>query len=93
MSSDTSRHNPCECGSGKKYKDSCGAPKGEVTSMRVKDINVFELTPGLANALAASQDASYREYFRADVLRTSTKEAERQIAAHTGAQALSHEGA
>jgi len=49
--------------------------------MRVKDINVFELTPGLANALAASQDASYKEYFRADVLGTSTKEAERQIAA------------
>ncbi len=46
MSSDTSRHDPCECGSGKKYKACCGAPKGEVTNMRVKDLNVFELTPG-----------------------------------------------
>jgi len=81
MSSDTSRHNPCECGSGKKYKDCCGAPKGEVTRMRVKDINIFELTPGLANALASSLDGSYKEYFRADVLGRSTMEAERKIAA------------
>jgi|HubBroStandDraft_3_1064219.scaffolds.fasta_scaffold36417_2 hypothetical protein len=29
MSSDTSRHNPCECGSGKEYKECCGEPKGE----------------------------------------------------------------
>jgi hypothetical protein len=30
--------------------------KGEVESMRVKDISSFELTPGLANALSASLD-------------------------------------
>jgi len=81
MSSDISRHNPCECGSGKKYKDCCGAPKGEVTSMRVKDINAFELTPGLADALTESLDASYQEYFVAACSGSSTKEAERRIAA------------
>ncbi len=49
--------------------------------MRVKDVNVFELTPGLADALSASLDASYLEYFTADCSGTSTKEAERRIAA------------
>ena len=34
--------------------------KGKVASVRVKDVNVFELTPGLADALTASMDASYR---------------------------------
>jgi hypothetical protein len=60
MSSNTGRNDPYGCGSGKKYKDCCGAPKGKVTSMRVKDINDFELTPGLANALASSLDVSYK---------------------------------
>jgi hypothetical protein len=80
MSSETSRHEPCECGSGKKYKDCCGAPKGEVTKMRVKDIRIFELTPGLADALSASLDVSYKKYFKAEVSGRSTEQAERQIA-------------
>lgn len=66
---------------GNKFKDCCGAPKHEVASMRVKDLNVFELTPGLADALSASVDAAYLEYFTADCSEASTKEAERQIAA------------
>ena len=80
MGSNTGRNDPCGCGSGKKYKDCCGAPKVEV-DMRVKDLNVFELTPGLAGALSASLDPSYLEYFTADCSGKSTKEAERQIAA------------
>ena len=66
MGSNTGRNDPCGCGSGKKYGECCGAPKGEVTNMRVKDLNVFELTPGLADALSASLDAAYLEYFSAD---------------------------
>ena len=81
MSSNTGRNDPCECVSGKKYKDCCGAPDAEVESMRVKDINVFELTPGLADALTASLDASYRQYFTADCSGGSTQEAEKKIAA------------
>jgi hypothetical protein len=49
--------------------------------MRVKDLNVFELTPGLADALWASLDSSYVEYITADCSGTSTKEAEQRIAA------------
>ena len=48
MSSQTGRNDPCGCGSGKKYKNCCGAPQLEVASVRVKDLNVVELTPGLA---------------------------------------------
>jgi hypothetical protein len=81
MSGNTGPNDPCECGSGKKYKDCCGAPKGEVESMRVKDINTFELTPGLADAFTASLDASYLEYFTAACSGRSTKEAEKRIAA------------
>ena len=81
MSSKTGRNDPCGCGSGKKYKDCCGAPEGEVSTMRVKDVNVFELTHGLADALTASLDPSYLEYIAADCSGTSTKEAERRIAA------------
>ena len=81
MSRDTQCNDPCGCGSGKKYKDCCGAPKVEVGIMRVKDLNIFELTPGLADALAASLDSSYLEYITADCSGTSTKEAERRIAA------------
>src|SRR5271169_270268 len=55
--------------------------KGEVASVRVKDLNVFELTPGLADALSASLDASYLEYFTTDCSGSSTKEAEMRIAA------------
>jgi hypothetical protein len=69
------------CGSGKKYEDCCGVPKGEVANMRVKDVNVFELTPGLADALSASLDASYLEYLTAACSGMSTKESERRIAA------------
>jgi len=47
----------------------------------VKDLNAFELTPGLADALSASLDAAYLEYFIATVRGASTKEAERGIAA------------
>jgi hypothetical protein len=81
MSSQTGRNDPCGCGSGQKYKDCCGAPKLEVASVRVKDLSDFQLTPGLADALTASLDASYREYFVAACSGMSTKEAERQIAA------------
>ena len=47
----------------------------------MKDVNVFELTPALADALSASLDSSYLEYITADYSGTSTKEAERRIAA------------
>jgi hypothetical protein len=50
------------------------------SAMRVKDLNVFELTPRLADALSASLDAAYLEYFTADCSGTSTSEAERRIA-------------
>ena len=55
--------------------------EGKVASMRVKDMNIFELTPGLAGALAESLDSSYLEYFTAACSGRSTKEAERRIAA------------
>jgi hypothetical protein len=55
--------------------------KGKVASVRVKDVNAFELTPGLANALSASLDSSYLEYITADCSGKSTKEAEKRIAA------------
>jgi hypothetical protein len=81
MSSNTGQNDPCGCGSGKKYKNCCGTPKHEVASMRVKDIKDVELTPGLADALTASLDGSYLEYFTAACSGRSTKEAERRIAA------------
>jgi len=81
MSSSEKLDNLCGCGSGKKYKDCCGAPQGEVSTTRVKDINSFELTPGLANALSASLDGSYQQYFIAAVSGAGTKEAEKGIAA------------
>jgi hypothetical protein len=81
MSSQTGRNDPCGCGSGQKYKDCCGAPKLEVASVRVKDVKDVELTPGLAEAFTASLDGAYVEYFTAACSRTSTKEAERLIAA------------
>ncbi len=80
MGSNTGRNDPCGCGSGKKHKDCCGALQGEVQTMRVNDLNVFELTPGLADALSASLDPAYLEYFTADCSGTSTSEAERRIA-------------
>jgi hypothetical protein len=52
------------------------------------EFDIFELTPGLAGALAESLDSSYLEYFTAACSGRSTKEAER----HTGGQALSHKG-
>jgi hypothetical protein len=81
MSSSEELNDLCGCGSGKKYKDCCGAPQGEVSTTRVKDINSFELTPGLANALSASLDGSYQQYFIAAVSGAVTKEAEKGIAA------------
>jgi hypothetical protein len=81
MGSNTGRNDPCACGSGKKYKDCCGAPKLEVASVRVKDLSDFQLTPGLADALTASLDVSYREYFVAACSGRSTKEAEARIGA------------
>jgi len=56
-------------------------PQLEVASLRVKDLSDFQLTPGLAEALTASLDNSYREYFAAACSGRSTKEAERRIAA------------
>jgi len=47
----------------------------------VKDLSDFQLTPGLADALTASLDPSYLEYFAAACSGKSTKEAERRIAA------------
>ena len=81
MSSNTGHNDPCGCGSGKKYEDCCGAPQGEVTGVRTKDLSVFELTPGVADALSASLDAAYLEYFTADCSGTSTKGAEARIGA------------
>jgi hypothetical protein len=76
MSSTTGRHERCECGSGKKYKDCCGAPHVEVRSMRASDIGVFELTPGLGDALTASLDASYMEYIAAGCSRKAQRKLE-----------------
>ena len=81
MSSHTGRSDPCECGSGKKWKDCCGAPKHEVASVRVKDLSDFQLTPGLADALTISLDAAYVEYFAAACSGSSTTEAKRRIGA------------
>ncbi len=81
MGSNTGRNDPCGCGSGQMYKNCCGTPKLEVASVRVKDLSDFQLTPGLAEALTASLDASYREYFVAACSGMSTKEAKRKIAA------------
>ena len=44
-------------------------------------INSFELTLGLANALSASLDGSYQQYFIAAVSGAVTREAEKGIAA------------
>ena len=55
--------------------------EGKVASVRVKDVNAFQLTPGLADALSASLDTSYLEYIAADCSGASTKDAERRIAA------------
>lgn len=81
MGSKTGRNAPCACGSGKKYKNCCGAPKDEVASVRAKDVKDVELTPGLADALTASLDTSYLEYLTAACSGRSTKEAEMRIAA------------
>jgi hypothetical protein len=81
MSSGTGRNDPCGCGSGKKYKNCCGAPEGAVATIRTKDVKDFELTPGLAEALTESLDASYLEYFTAASSGRSTRECERRIAA------------
>jgi len=81
MSSETGRNDPCGCGSEKKYKNCCGTPQLEVASVRVKDLSDFQLTPGLAEALTASLDASYREYFVAACSGSCTREAKKRIAA------------
>ena len=56
-------------------------PQLEVASLRVKDLSDFQLTPGLAEALTASLDDSYREYYAAACSGRNTQEAERHIAA------------
>jgi hypothetical protein len=81
MSNEIGRNDPCGCGSGKKYKKCCGAPKGTPASLRPKDIKDFELTPGLAEVLQASLDASYVEYWVATNAGRSKEEIERRIAA------------
>ena len=81
MSSSEERNDPCGCGSGKRHKDCCGAPRSEVEFVRTKDLSAFELIPGLADALSASLDAAYLEYFAAACSGASTKDAERWIAA------------
>ena len=80
MSSEIGRNDPCGCGSGKKYKNCCGAPKGTAVTIRTKDVEDFELTPGLAEALTGSLDPSYLEYFTAASSGRSTKECEKRIA-------------
>jgi hypothetical protein len=77
----TGRNETCGCGSGKKYKKCCGAPKGEITEMRTKDLRNLEWTPGLADALGHSIDPAYVEYFMAASSGASTKSAENAIAA------------
>lgn len=82
MSSETGRHDPCGCGSGKNYKNCCGAPPERVlVTLRTKDVADFELTPGLAEALTQSLDASYLQYHAAADTGTSTKDSEGRIAA------------
>ena len=90
MNNSAGRGEPCECGSGKKYEDCCRATQGEVTSVRTKDLSAFELTPGLADALSASLDAAYLEYFTADCSGTSTKEVVRRITAIPEEKRYSH---
>ena len=75
------RNDPCPCGSGKKYKHCCGAPKGTAAVARTKDLKAFEWTPGLADELAKSLDPSYVEYLVAAGSGRSTKEALSRIAA------------
>jgi len=74
------RNDPCECGSGKKYKHCCGAPQSTPAIMRTKDVKDFEWTPGLAGALTKSLDSSYLDYFIAASSGRSTREAEGRIA-------------
>ena len=81
MSSQTGRNDPCECGSEKKYIDCCGAPRSDVASVPVENLESFELTSGLADTLTASLDASYLEYFTAAISGRGLKEAEQRIAA------------
>ena len=81
MNSKIGRNDPCPCGSGKKYKKCCGATERELMSVRTKDLTDFELTPGLADALCASVDPSYAEYFAASDSGTSGEEAKKRIAA------------
>jgi hypothetical protein len=81
MSGETGRNDPCPCGSGKKYKKCCGALQREVVSVRTKDVGDFELTPGLADALCASLDPSYAEYFAASDSGTSIEETKKRISA------------
>jgi hypothetical protein len=81
MTIETGHDYPCACGSGKKYIKCCGAAQHPVVRVPVKDLNVFELTPGLADVLSASLDASYLQYFTAACSGRSTKEAESRIAA------------
>jgi len=53
----------------------------KLVEVPTKDIQRFELTPGLAEALTASLDGAYLEYFIAASSGRSTQECERRIAA------------
>ncbi len=51
-------------GSGKRYKDYCGAPKGEVATVRVKDVNAFREPTLLWNqfhSLRCSSDSAWSQ--------------------------------
>jgi hypothetical protein len=50
-------------------------------AIRTKDVKDIEFTPGLAEALTKSLDASYLEYFISDSSGRNPKEAKRRIAA------------
>ena len=50
-------------------------------TIRTKDLKVFELTPGLSEALSATLDSAYTDYFVALMTGRHTKEAETRIAA------------
>lgn len=82
--SEKRREDPCDCGSGQKYKDCCGAPKGELVQLPPEDmkaIKVVEWTPGLVDGLVASLEPPYLEYFALLAKGRGTEAAEQQIAA------------
>jgi len=75
------RNDPCECGSGKKYKDCCGALKGTPGWVRPKDLHDLQWTARRADTLRDSMDPSYVEYICAAYAGKSTEEMKSRIAA------------